>query len=270
MQGPHLLNIPRVGAGKLRRTFLKKGMPAIRRALKQIATRAGLQRAVWRLSLPHEMKFWDSWFASKGGKRPEDYHARFDPEKPLQPNLARLLERTHPSGPVRILDVGAGPLTILGKKLGGREVTIVAVDPLADFYDSLLARHGIQPLVRTRKCAGEDLRAVFDENQFDLAYAHNCLDHSFDALRCIREMVAVVKPGHAAAMTHFESEAVRENYKGLHQWNFFRGENGHFCISSARETVDVTEELASAADVTCSVSDGLIYCEIVKASAKAA
>ncbi len=245
-------------------------MPAIRRGLKQIASRVGLQRVVWRLSLPHEMKFWDSWFASKGGKSPEDYRGRFDPEKPLQRNLAQLIERTHPFGPVRILDVGAGPLTILGKRLGNRDVTIVAVDPLADFYASLLAHHGIKPLVRTEKCAGEELRAMFDVDEFDLAYAHNCLDHSFDALRCIREMVAVVKPGHAVAMTHFENEAVREKYKGLHQWNFFRAENGHFHISSARETVDVTEQLASMADVTCSVAKGVIYCEIVKANVNSA
>ena len=254
-----------MSAKKPRSTSQKKRMAAFRRTLKQIASRIGLQRVVWRMSLPHEMKFWDSWFASKGGKSPEHYLSRLDPEKPLQPNLARLIERIHPFGPVSILDVGAGPLTILGKKLADREVTIVAVDPLADFYGSLLAHHGIEPLVRTRKCAGEDLRAIFKENQFDLAYAHNCLDHSFDALRCIREMLAVVKPGHAVAMTHFENEAVRENYKGLHQWNFFRGENGHFYVGSARETVDVTEKLASIANVTCSVSHGVIYCEIVKA-----
>ena len=42
-------------------------------------------------------------------------------------------------GPARVLDVGAGPLSSLGTHVPGRDVEIIAVDPLADIYDELAA-----------------------------------------------------------------------------------------------------------------------------------
>ena len=39
---------------------------------------------------------------------------------------------------VRVLDVGAGPLTALGKVWPGRTLELTAVDPLADEYNAIL------------------------------------------------------------------------------------------------------------------------------------
>ncbi len=61
---------------------------------------------------------------------------------------------------IRILDVGAGPLTVLGKRLTGVQIDITAVDPLAGDYGTLLQRHGIAPPIRTQWCEGERTRWI--------------------------------------------------------------------------------------------------------------
>ena len=50
---------------------------------------------------------------------------------------------------VRILDVGSGPLTKLGKTHPSKRLEITATDLLANDYDHLLAELGVLPPVRT-------------------------------------------------------------------------------------------------------------------------
>jgi ubiquinone/menaquinone biosynthesis C-methylase UbiE len=122
---------------------------------------------------------------------------------------------------VEILDVGAGPLTIVGKKWPGREVHITPLDPNVDGYDGLLAKHGIVPPCRTVFGLAEELD--FPEHSFDLVHARNSVDHSKDALQAIREMVRVVKKGCFVCLNHKVSEGRLEKYAEYHQWNLIAG-----------------------------------------------
>jgi hypothetical protein len=101
---------------------------------------------------------------------------------PLQEYLTKLIEAP-PGFRVEILDVGAGPLTVLGKKWPGRDVRITAVDANAAEYDGLLAKHGIKPFCRTKFGYAEDLASVVPLSAFDLVHARNCIDHSKDPLK---------------------------------------------------------------------------------------
>jgi SAM-dependent methyltransferase len=121
---------------------------------------------------------------------------------------------------VRIIDVGAGPLTTLGKRIPGKRLELHATDALGHYYARLTRSMGIRPLVPTRRCHGEDLDLVFPANYFDFAYARNALDHCHDTPRVISNMLWIVKPGGWVILRHRENEAVWANYRGLHQWNF--------------------------------------------------
>ncbi|MEX0332214.1 MAG: methyltransferase domain-containing protein, partial [Puniceicoccaceae bacterium] len=138
----------------------------------------------------------------------------------------------------RVLDVGAGPVTAMGDYWEGKDITIVPVDPLAEAYADLLQRYAITLPTPTIYGLGEELIEQFGKETFHFAYACNCLDHSMDPVECYRQMLGVLKPGCSLVTFHEANEAERQNYEGLHQWNFSVREsrlivwnhNGHWDI----------------------------------------
>jgi SAM-dependent methyltransferase len=222
----------------------------------------------WEDSICHEVQFWEDFIASEGRRwnDPEiaaDFRTRLDPEALLdEPELLARLGAV-PSDDVWILDVGAGPLTVLGKRHQQKSLKIVAVDPLAQEYDRMLARAGIDPPVRTRRCFGDRLLDRFGPEVFDFAYARNCLDHSADPLPIIRNMLAVVKKGRYVVLKHLRNEAERAHYDGLHQWNFDLAQ-GRPVVWSRIVEHDLLGELAGEAHVEAGYDGGWVTCILTK------
>src|SRR5215469_1943304 len=77
----------------------------------------------WQHGLDHEAEFWDRWIATRGLTWPDEYRERIAPDTPLQAELAKLLQCC-PDHELRLLDIGAGPLTVLGKNMLGRKLEI--------------------------------------------------------------------------------------------------------------------------------------------------
>src|SRR5205823_466706 len=115
-------------------------------------------------------------------------------------------------GMVSLADVGAGPLTWLGKSWPGRTVKIAAVDPLAEHYNRLLGEFGITPPIRTERAEAERLLTALPADHFDLVHARNTLVHSYDPLTAIGQMVAVVKPGGYVVLQHRANEGQGAGY----------------------------------------------------------
>jgi 2-polyprenyl-3-methyl-5-hydroxy-6-metoxy-1,4-benzoquinol methylase len=210
----------------------------------------------WRDGRSSEVEFWDQWFETKGLEWPDEFRRRFDPTTLLEEPLPGLLPQVA-SGTLQILDVGAGPLTRLGYVLPGREVKITPVDALADYYDELLLKNGLIPPVRTQWCDGEALATRFAKDTFDLAVAINSLDHTYEPHQIISTMVDLVKPGCYVFLRHFRNEAVRENYVGMHQWNFDATPEGAI-IWNPDVRFNLSESLREKADVQYSVVEGSI------------
>jgi SAM-dependent methyltransferase len=186
--------------------------------------------AEWSAGIDYEAGFWNQWVKTCGGRWPEDFSARREPGRPLDPGLESLL----PSGEIsRVLDVGAGPMTVLGTRSAERCIDLVAADPLALLYDHILTAHGIIPPIPTIFATAEDLSAFFGPSCFDLVHCRNALDHSFDPVRGIEEMLRVVKQGGHVVLRHLlneaEFEARGDHYSGFHQFNFNERE-GRFYI----------------------------------------
>lgn len=211
------------------------------------------RKAFWRHELPSELAHWETYIRTRGqsyGGNLTDHY--LNPELRLQNEVVELLPDG--DGPYLLLDVGAGPFTFLGKKHDRVQFKIVAVDPLADEYDQCMAKHSVEPLVRTEKLAAECLTERFQENTFDLAYARNCLDHSYDPEKAILQMIKVVKPGHCVLLKHFPNEADDQGYHGLHQWNF-RETAGDFVIASKWKSVNMTQKHKAMCSIECSYDD---------------
>jgi SAM-dependent methyltransferase len=220
---------------------------------------------VWTGNLQSELDWWKTHLANcvahpETSQQRGGVFFRLNPDAELQPEIARFIH----SADAKILDVGAGPLTVLGKVWQGRRLDITAVDPLARQYSSLLESLQLVPTVSTRFGEAEALTADFEPDSFDLAHARNCLDHSYDPVKAIREMLAVTKPGGVVFLNHSKNEGKRVAYIGLHQWNF-RELHGHFVISApGKRTVNVSKLLTGSADVSVEVKNGWISVVVEK------
>src|SRR5258706_9332210 len=142
-----------------------------------------------------EVFFWRRFCETRALEWADRFHTRLDPNLELQPSLRELLRSPPVSGSVSILDVGAGPMTYVGRRWPGKRLRIVAVDPLAREYEEMLNATGLSVPVPTIYGRAEDLESQFRPGEFDLVHARNCLDHSINPLQAIHAMSAVCKPG---------------------------------------------------------------------------
>jgi SAM-dependent methyltransferase len=222
---------------------LRNAIQALQAPIRKRRIRRRPAEEIWQDNLSTEVRFWQRFLTTGGSEWPEEYAFRRDPDAELQEHVKAVIDL--PAGAVaRILDVGAGPLTYLGKRWEGRTVEITAVDALADEYDRLLAEGGIEPPVRTSKCDSEHLLDRFSRDSFDLAYARNALDHGYDPLGALSQMVAVVKPGARILIEHLVNEGKSGAYYGLHQWNFAVDGNA-FILWSPRGRIDIGDALSA-------------------------
>jgi SAM-dependent methyltransferase len=205
------------------------------------------QIAIWKEGIEPELGFWRRWLETKGLSWPDDFLQRLQPDTPLLHDVAVHLPE-NVAGAI-VVDVGSGPLSKIGKVVGGQRPRIIACDPLMSQYQRLLEEFDLSPLTECIEAPAEDLSAYFDPNIADVVHCSNALDHSFDPIRGIEEMLYVVKPSGTIILLHATNEAVNENYEGFHQWNFDT-EGDHFIVWNRSARIDLNEHLDGIADVT--------------------
>jgi SAM-dependent methyltransferase len=202
----------------------------------------------WNAARSAEVAFWDTFLRTRGDRWPAQFQERINPEMPLQAKLDELLPVT--DEPAAILDVGAGPLTWVGKRSSRRCLQLTAIDALADEYSSLLSRHGVVPPVPTQRCEAEKIATAFSANQFDLVVARNALDHTYDPVTSLISMLNATRPNGVVYLLHLTNEGRRSGYSEMHQWNLFQVE-GRFMMSCRDYIVAAGEMLVSFAEIRC-------------------
>ena len=173
-------------------------------------------KSIWDEGLLTQLDHWDRWLAGEFGPGPQ---TRLTDSFPFPDHLKKVLNC--PAGSdVRVLDLGSGPASTVGRNWAGRKVVVTCVDPLAEEFNLLLSRHGYEEFTCIVRGCGETLLEDIEERGFDIAYSANALDHSYDPLLCINNMLRIVKPGGWVVFMVVENEGQRQNYGGLHKWNF--------------------------------------------------
>lgn len=200
-----------------------------------------IQKQKWQQGIADEVAFWDAFFETKNFGDPTDYNFRLDPTTELQQHIKDLLIGVE--NPL-ILDVGAGPLTFLGKNINGVPVCIYPVDALAAYYNIILLKYNIAPPVKTLFQESEELDQLVGIVKPDLIVAQNTLDHSYDPVRAILQMPLVVKPTGVIYLNHYKNTAEHCGHVGLHQWNFDLL-NDELIVSSDSCQFNVNYELKS-------------------------
>jgi SAM-dependent methyltransferase len=224
---------------------------------------------MWERGLPSELGFWKRYIETRGLDFPEEFSQRVARDAPVDDSV--LLEAIDLIGrpdEVRIVDVGAGPLTSVGRRDPrdpARRIEVVAVDPLADAYNELLRDAGVAPPVLTQACRGEDIAARFADAQFDIAYARNSLDHAVDPLAAIGAMLSAVRVGGAVVLHHYRREGETNGYEQLHQWNFDVSD-GRLLLYDRRVRHDIGKRFAARARTTARIHDGSYHSQWVAAT----
>jgi SAM-dependent methyltransferase len=206
------------------------------------ASSSSVRKQHWAEGREHEITFWNRWLADKASP---GYRFRVDPHSRLQEWLIPYLDKTRSTH--RILDVGSGPLTNLGKVCDFGVLEIVCCDPLAEVYGELLAKNGIVPPHPLHQVAGEQLTTVFSEGYFDLTFSNNAIDHATDPAAVVSEMLKVTRAGGYVIIQVSENEGERAGYEGLHQWDCAM-RDGRFLIKGRnRPELDMGQEFAGQA-----------------------
>jgi SAM-dependent methyltransferase len=257
----------RVAMGRWLRRLAKRFSAARTgyRSARAVLVRRKEPERVWRESLPGEVEFWKQELPGRVASW-DDYKLRADPRAPMEDPVVKMLIARIPDETVSLMDVGAGPLTALGKTYPGKTLNITATDPLAGEYSKIMRRAGIEPPIPPIACRGEDLLRRFRPATFDIAFARNALDHAADPVRVITNMVHLVKEGRFVVLRHLRSVGRHQFYRGLHQWNFDI-EDGEFVIRRPGHSPSrMGEILDDSASISCFVdAHDWLVCVITKA-----
>ncbi len=175
--------------------------------------------------LSEEIAYWDEELALRG-VHAEYVRRRLDPERRREEyptwieGLVKARSQATKRGTLRAIDLGSGPLTTLAWGHEHGQLQVLALDPLADEYGELIARHKIIYPVIPKRGHGEILAEIAGRGAADLIYSRNALDHAEDVQRCFEQVASALKPGGIFALEVFAYEGRRESYSGLHQFDF--------------------------------------------------
>lgn len=185
----------------------------------------------WAENLPVGMR--DPWM--KNVINPDTRKIEFPAE------LLDYIEKMDSSEPLKVLDVGAGPLSVLAWGVEQNLFELVAIDPLADEYAKLLKQNNINYPVSPIPGVGEKVAEMFDEESFDIVYSRNALDHTVSPALCIENIVKVLKTGGIFFQGGLTKEGTVSEWTGLHQHDLYP-ENGNLMRANQQgEVTNLTE-----------------------------
>lgn len=167
-----------------------------------------------------EIEFWRAVFEEHqaGGQRwINDF---LDPARPLQPEIVARLPSSPAGDHYTILDVGCGPVSVIGYLTEPNRAAIVGVDPLADQYRELYRHYDLHNPIDLRRGFAERLTDSFRPASVDFVNCVNALDHCYDPRQALSSLVTVLREGCFAHLEVFVNEAEYASYTGFHQWNF--------------------------------------------------
>ena len=198
----------------------------------------------WSDNLHTEVRYWEFIISGRhaNADRVRAFRERASGQYSFPSQLKKYLR---PERTTRILDVGAGPHTVIGTRDVPTPIHIVAIDPLAREYDTLLEQNGITPKIRTVTGEAEKLSS-YQFGTFDLVYSRNALDHSYDPVAAIEAMRSVLNPDGFIFLEGSVNEGQKQKYHGLHRWNFQPEADGDLIVWSQLSRISLREKYPEA------------------------
>ena len=210
-----------------------------------------------------EYEFWDGWIKNEGVAGDDDFRKRLDDAAEVEGYHRQILDKVYQED-MKILDVGAGPVTAIYSCYNNSKLQIRACDPLGDGYKEILRKYNRVPRVVTETCVCEDLSSEIAE-KFDWINCQNALDHASDPCKVLDEMISLLLPKGTISLFHAINEGVNEGFRGFHKWNIapiVDSENS-FSISSLTTNKSYISEYRGCKIIT-KVTGDAILCILTK------
>lgn len=156
----------------------------------------------WNIAQKAELRWWQKYLK---GKNIEEYHSW---KKAYWQKLLTKLSSTCPvQDGMQVLDAGCGPAGIF---MNLQNCKVHALDPLLDEYDREIPhfKKSDYPYVLFMSKPLEQLQA---EEQYDVVYCMNAINHVSDLQACYTLLADAVKPGGKMVITI-----------DAHNYNFFK------------------------------------------------
>lgn len=201
--------------------------------------------STWLNGIADEIDFWDDYMSSEGGVYHDDY------EWTVKKNKAFTLDdEVEQKGVCDFIDVGSGPFSRCGTESTVTDLRVTAVDPLGYLYEKMKNKYQLNNGVFVNTGFVELLDNQFEPESFDIVHMSNSLDHSFDPIFGLYQLMRICKINGKIILRHTENEALAESYKGLHQWNLsLKRIPGKFCIWNRNESICVNDLLSPYATI---------------------
>lgn len=202
----------------------------------------------WLSGIYAEILFWKEYIEERGGIYTNEYG------RITQKDAGFVLEEDIPDEKKGMIyqfaDVGSGPFSNCGFVSGKVKLNMVAIDPLAEVYKLLKEKNNLDNDVLLQTGFVEALDSQYPENSFDMVHMSNSLDHSFDVIMGIYQLLYICKIGGKVILRHAENEAENEGYQGFHQWNLsLKNPENSFIVWREGTRIDVPEIFQEYADI---------------------
>lgn len=207
----------------------------------------------WLNGVYSEIKFWDNMIKTDGGIYDKNkWHNTINKNRPfvLEDEIPAELNGKN----FDFIDVGSGPFSRCGFVTDKVILNHTAVDPLADAYNVLKSKAGIETEINLKTGFVEILDRYFESDSFDMVHMSNSLDHSFDPILGIYQLINICRIGGKVILRHKENEAEIESYEGFHQWNLsVNVSENSFIIWRDDEKYNINEIFSNYVDIKCSI-----------------
>lgn len=132
--------------------------------------------------------------------------------------------------PMKVMDIGCGPISMLRWGAIQGDLTITGLDPILDMYTLILSRHGLDALEKIRcdrevNGFAEDLDTLVPDNDYDVVFTRNALDHTQDPAHVIDCIGRRLAPHGIAAIMVAEREGTRQGWDQLHKTDIYLENN---------------------------------------------
>jgi len=128
--------------------------------------------------------------------------------------------------PLKVMDIGCGPVSVLRWGAIHDEISITGLDPIIDLYAIVLARHGLDALPKIR-CDhevhgfAEEMEQLLPDNDFDVIYTQNALDHTQQPGLVVENISRKLAPHGLFAFQVATREGTRQKWDQLHKTDIY-------------------------------------------------
>lgn len=161
------------------------------------------------MDMQPEIQHWKSLLTNPDNR--DWINKNLDPSKELIETIKKYIFQQN-QHKLKILDVGSGPISVLGNRLNGLEIDLTCVDPLADYYREILDSIKVSLPYSLIKSCGENIKEVFFTNTYDIVFSRNALDHAMAPHKAIAAMLDVCKENGKCIIEVYLNEAINSRY----------------------------------------------------------